>query len=275
MNKPILPDRPFALGTTSFIYPDHILPNVKKLGLVFDEIELLVFESSPREVLPSKKEVETLLALSRDLDVTYNIHLPTDVSLTCDTMKGRQKAVDTLLRVMALFTPLKPTTHTLHLEMPRDLKPVRGSQRQQRIWLENTRQSLGRLVAETGDPGILSIETLDYPFSLVEGLVAEFNLSVCIDAGHQIKYDYDLVKTFDTHQSRTAIIHLHGVDFSGETVKDHTSLDMLPEKYTHQVQAILGAFTGVVSLEVFNLENLNRSLESLAKMFKDIPLPIS
>ena len=38
---------PFKLGTTSFIDPGPIVDNVKKLGLVFDEIELLVFESLP------------------------------------------------------------------------------------------------------------------------------------------------------------------------------------------------------------------------------------
>ena len=30
--------RPFRLGTTSFIYPGKILPNVKCLGPIFDEI---------------------------------------------------------------------------------------------------------------------------------------------------------------------------------------------------------------------------------------------
>ena len=37
---------PFKICTTSFIYPDHYIPNVKMLGPFVDEIELLVFESS-------------------------------------------------------------------------------------------------------------------------------------------------------------------------------------------------------------------------------------
>ncbi len=36
----------FRLGTTSFIYPDHYLPNVKMLGPYLNEIELLLFESA-------------------------------------------------------------------------------------------------------------------------------------------------------------------------------------------------------------------------------------
>jgi len=125
----ILPDKPFRLGTTSFIFPDHIIPNVKKLGPVFDEIEILVFESMPKEVLPSKDDVKELLYLSQELDLTYNIHLPIDVSLTHDALKERQKAKDTIHKVIDLFAPLTPTTHTLHLDMPSDLKKDMGNQK--------------------------------------------------------------------------------------------------------------------------------------------------
>jgi len=263
----ILLDKPFKLGTTSFIFPDHIVPNVKKLGPFFDEIELLVFESMPEDVLPSKEDVTTLLSLSQDLDLTYNIHLPTDVSLTHESLNKRQKARDTILKVIDLFTPLAPTTHTLHLDMPPDFKNDMGNQKKLKKWEEQARQSLDAVLSEISNPGTISIETLDYPFSCLESLVEELNLSVCIDAGHQIKYGHNLLKTFETHKVRTPIIHLHGVDFSDQKIKDHTSLDKLPPKYFRQIQTILEEFTGVVSLEVFNLENLNRSLTHLSTFF--------
>ena len=62
--------KPFRLGTTSFIYPDHIIPNVKKIGAFFDEIELLVFESKPKEVMPPPGDVKELAGLSRGLNLT-------------------------------------------------------------------------------------------------------------------------------------------------------------------------------------------------------------
>ncbi len=266
----MLPDKPFKLGTTSFIFPDHIIPNVKKLGPFFDEIELLVFESQPAFVLPSKDDVKELLYLSQSQDLTYNIHLPIDVSLTCESLGKRQKARDTILKVMDLFEPVTPTTHTLHLDMPGDIKKDMGNQGKLKKWIKNTRQGLEGLLKDIVDPGIISIETLDYPFFFIETLVEEFNLSVCIDTGHQIKYNYDLVQTFEKHKSRTSIIHLHGVEFFEDEIKDHASLDKLPEKYFRQVQMILENFTGVVSLEVFNLENLNQSLSFLSKSFNNI-----
>ncbi|CCK82146.1 cobamide remodeling phosphodiesterase CbiR [Desulfobacula toluolica] len=266
----VLPDKPFKLGTTSFIFPDHIIPNVKKLGAFFDEIELLVFESMPEEVLPSKDDVKKLLELSQKLNLTYNIHLPIDVSLTCDDLKKRQTSADMLLKVIDLFTPLAPSTHTLHLDMPKGIKTDKGNLRQLKDWEEKARQGLGALVSGLSNPGIISVETLDYPFSLVETLVEEFKTSVCIDVGHQIKYGHNLLKTFEKHQYRTSIMHLHGVDFSVPSGKDHTALDKLPEKHFRQVQFILENFEGVVSIEVFNLENLNRSLAFLSKIFKNI-----
>lgn len=270
----MLPDKPFKLGTTSFIFPDHIIPNVKKLGRFFDEIELLVFESLPADVLPSKDDVKELLTLSRKLDLTYNIHLPVDISLSHDSLAKRQKAKDTLLKVIDLFALVTPTTHTLHLELPpgikTDIKKGQPHQDMLKKWEDNTRESLVTFVSNLSNPGIISVETLDVPFSYLETLVDDFGLSICLDAGHQIKYGHNLLETYEKHKAGIPLIHLHGVDCSGQKMKDHTALDKLPGKYLRQIQSILNEFTGVVSLEVFNLENLNRSLTVLSKMFNNI-----
>jgi hypothetical protein len=42
-----------------------------------------------------------------------------------------------------------------------------------------------------------------------------------------------------------------------------------------QVFTLLETYAGVVSLEVFNLENLNRSLGWLSGFFNNIPSPIN
>jgi len=265
-NSTMLPVKPFKLGTTSFIFPDHIVPNVKKLGRFFDEIELLVFESHPKEVLPTKDDIKELLYLSHEHNLTYNIHLPIDVSLASESTIKRLKASDTILQVLELFASLTPTTCTLHLDMPQDIKNDIQNQKKMKRWQDNIRQSLDSILSKTANSEIISIETLDYPFRFVELFIEEFSMSVCIDAGHQIKYGHNLLETFDKHHLRTPIIHLHGVDFSGQHIKDHTSLDKLPKKYVSQIQTMLCDYTGVVSLEVFNLENLNKSLIFLSKI---------
>ncbi len=281
-------NKTFKLATTSFIFPDHIIPNVEKLGPYFDEIELLIFESRPKAVLPSKKEVETLLSLSKQHHLTYNIHLPVDVSLSRGSVEDRKTAVNKLLDVISLFKPLNPTTHTLHLEMPeavladlpdKNLQHKGDHGRQAdgkaafKTWKNRVEENLAEFLSRTDDPTSISIETLNYPFALIESLIADFNLSVCTDIGHGIKYGHDWEKTCRTHLSRLALIHVHGVDFSSPAIKDHHSLDLLPENRLCRIMDFLSTYPGVVSLEVFNPENLIRSLAVLSKFFKNIPIP--
>lgn len=270
----ILSPRPFRLGTTSFIVPDHIIPNVIRLGPFFDEIELLVFESFPLDVLPSKADVKTLFSLAGDLNLTYNIHLPTDVSLSHESSRKRQAAANTLLRVMDRFDPLTPATHTLHLEMSPNVIRDMGDPEKREGRLDNTREGLAVFLSGISDPSYISVETLDYPFPYVESLIKEFHLSVCLDAGHQIRYGHDLLQTFETHRSRIPLIHLHGVDSSGPEKKDHKALDLLSQEEILKIVRVLENFRGVVSLEVFNLENLTRSLSVLSRFFQDIPVDV-
>ncbi|MFH1156150.1 MAG: cobamide remodeling phosphodiesterase CbiR [Pseudomonadota bacterium] len=262
------PERPFRLGTTSFIFPDAIVPNVKRLGRCFDEIELLVFESRPEAVLPSPAEVRELGVLSRDLDVSYNIHLPVDISLTDEDPGRRIRGIDTLVRVMDLFSPLNPTTHTLHLDMDRAiLTPVVDPVRL-RAWQDRADDSLARLCNTIPDPGLVSIETLDYPFGHLDGLIPRHGLSVCIDAGHLIRRRYPMASLFDQYDDRIPIIHLHGVDFSRNPPRDHQGLDKTPDNALRETLLLLERFTGVLSLEVFNAPNLIASIRTLERFWR-------
>jgi sugar phosphate isomerase/epimerase len=262
-----LPERPFRLGTTSFIYPDHILPNVRKIGALFDEIELLVFESQPTDVLPSRADVRELGQLAQELNLSYNIHLPTDISLTDSSGTQRAKAADTLVRVVELFAPLSPTTFTLHLPMDRSSTTRQDLD----AWDNQAKKGLALLVPRLPDPDLVSLETLWYAPDHLYRLVEEYGLSLCIDAGHHFKYGHDLRATFEGFKGHIPLVHLHGVDFSGPVPRDHIGLDRLPQDLFTMTTEMLTAYEGTVSLEVFNLENLNRSLKQLSRVFSNIP----
>ncbi|MBI9089806.1 MAG: sugar phosphate isomerase/epimerase [Desulfobacterium sp.] len=257
--------RPFRLGTTSFIYPDHIVPNVEKLGPQFDEIELLIFESKPIEYLPPKADIDTLARLSQALSVTYNIHLPTDISLSHGSKKEREAGIDTVERVMALVAPLAPTTHTLHLDFTAQDRAA-GKEGIKR-WQERAINSLDRLAARVTDPRLITIETLDFPPEILFPVLDNCPMSLCIDAGHLIKYGYDIAALFERYQSKIPLIHFHGVDFSFNPSKDHQGLDKTPMERVAPTLGVLKQFTGVVSLEVFNLENLTASVAWMANHF--------
>jgi sugar phosphate isomerase/epimerase len=248
---------PFKLGTTSFIYPDHYIPNVKMLGPYLDEIELLLFESLPADALPSKAVIAELSDLAREYDLTYNIHLPTDVSISAAQPERQQHAVDTMLSVIDRVATLCPTAYSLHIPYRQKSFDQDTVKRWQRGVFKNLEKILaGGIAAES-----IAIETLDYRFDLLNDILAELNLSVCLDIGHLIAHGYDLNTLFNKYGAITSIIHLHGV----KNGHDHLALDQLPHKFSEPVVAILKRFTGSVSLEVFAFDDLKPSLAFLER----------
>ena len=242
---------PFKLCAPSFIYPDHYVPNVKLLGPFLDEIELLLFESAPADSLLSGREINTLSQLSQELDLTYNIHLPTDISIGDPDPVKQQQAVDSLIQVVECVAPLRPTTYTLHVPYEDDL----GDKDKIKGWQEDVYRNLLKILA-TGVGNLIAVETLDYPFEIIETIISDLNMSICMDLGHLIVHGQDLKRVSDKYLDNTSIIHLHGV----ENKKDHLALNRLPKPLAGPVFEILGQFSGSVSLEVFSFENLAASL---------------
>lgn len=247
---------PFRLGTTSFIYPDGYVPNVTMLGPYLDEIELLLFESQPGS-LPSHNDIEELSLLSAEFDLTYNIHLPTDISFGHKDPSLRQHAVETILRVLDLTSPLCPSTCTLHLSYDE----TSGEKEEVQKWQVRTFETINSLMNLGVKAEDISIENLNYPFAWVEDIVREFNFTVCMDMGHLIVHGTSINTFFDSYGDNVSIIHLHGV----ENENDHRSLNKLPEKRFWEIVEILKKFKKIVSIEIFSYDNLTTSLQFLEK----------
>ena len=205
---------PFTLATTSFIYPGDYVPNVRRLGPYVDEIELLCYESAH---LPARGTIDELARLSGECGVTYNVHLPTDLSIGHRDPSHREQAVNAVLRAFERAAPLSPTTGTLHIPCDGYPLPADDSER----WRDRVRVSLEKILKAGVDPGLISVETLDYPLGTLKDLIGAFGLGVCLDMGHLILHGRDVEKTFAEFEAQTAIIHLHGV----RDGKDHLGLD--------------------------------------------------
>jgi sugar phosphate isomerase/epimerase len=246
---------PFRLATTSFIYPDDYLPNVRRLAPYLDEIELLFLEGATPGALPPPAEIDAMAQVGKEQNLRFNIHLPTDVSIS-DSDPGRQKAaVDAIIGTLKRTAPLRPTTCTLHI----DYREAGLSEATLKRWENRVRRNLDRLLGNGIDAGKISIETLDYPFHLLDRILADYGLSVCLDLGHLAIHGYDLKEMFGRYGPQTAIIHLHGV----KNRRDHLALDPDAVEFMAAVIDLLEAYDGVVSLEVFSYDNLAASLECL------------
>ena len=245
---------PFKIGCPSYIFPDHIIPNVRAIGPYVDEIELILFESNP-ESLPTGKEIKMLETLSKDLDITYNIHLPLDVYLGSHDHTQRKESIETLKAIFDLTAPLNPTTHTLHLVYDGTADDEEDRNRWKSNLFESFEELLtGRIAGES-----ISIETLSYPLEWIDDIIEAFNLCVCVDLGHLLINNIPLLDMFNQYCDRISIYHLHGV----KEGRDHHSLNNLPKAVWYLLLDMLKRFQGVVSIEVFSFDRLNKSLYAL------------
>ncbi len=264
---PVLPKSykhayPFTLSAPSYIYPESLVPNVKLLAPYTDEIEVLLFESAA-DSLPTEDEIKTLAMIAEQFDLTYNVHLPTDISLTDNDPSVRQQAVKILQSVIHLTAPLSPSTYTVHL--PYD-EPSRA-EADVKKWQEIAYNSMEQLLNSQSLPARnFSVETLNYPFEWADKIINDFDFSVCIDLGHLILYETDVQAVVDQYAEMTSIIHLHGV----ENGRDHIALNRLSKTHADLVREILTSFRGVVSLEVFSYHHLAESLTFLEKCLKTV-----
>jgi len=149
---------PFKICTTSFIYPDHYIPNVRMLGPYMDEIELLLFESQKADSIPSKAVIAELGQMGREFGLSYNVHLPTDIFIS-DRNSERQKiALETMARTIDRVNPLDPSALILHL--PYCEKSF--SDPDVRNWQNRVFQNLSKLISAVQSNKIIAIETLEY-----------------------------------------------------------------------------------------------------------------
>lgn len=254
---------PFRLGTTSYILPDDLIPNVVYLADKVDDVELILFESHEVSNLPEPGEIEVLAALACDHDLTYTVHLPLDADLGSSEESIRQRSVEKCRKVICLTQPLDPFAYVLHLHGRR---PGREPADNVMSWKAALNQSIEQLLCKDPTPGTFCIETLGYPYDLVWDLVQCHDLSVCLDVGHILLSGYDLVAYLDTYLSRCRVVHLHGI----RDGTDHCDIGGLSD---HVLQLIMSRLQSraaekqrVLTLEIFNQDNFECSLDILRSL---------
>jgi len=231
------------------------------IGPFLDEIELLLFESRWPDSLPSEQMIAELAQAGEELGITYNIHLPADVSLTSPDPAERKHAAETLRMFIRRCLPLSPSAFALHLPCGIPLQDKKDIQQ----WQKRTSDGLALLLDAVDDSRLLAVETLMYSFDIAAPLIREFDLSVCMDTGHLMLCGFDVKNFWKIYADRIPLMHLHGV----QEGKDHLSLDCLSAAQTDLIREILKDFKGVVSLEVFSCKHLLPSLAFLERILSE------
>ncbi len=251
---------PFRLGTTSYIIPADILPNVEFLAPLVDDVELVLFESDEHSNLPDAATVERLARLGREHGLSYTLHLPLDARLGDGDEAARRRSVGKCLAIVERMWALAPLASAIHFDwdgrggLPADLP----------AWREQLSRSVAEMLTAGLDSRDLCVETLSYPFEAVEPVILERDLSVCMDVGHLLLMGRSPEEFLDRHLGRCRIVHLHGI-VDG---RDHRGLSGLdPELLARLVERLSGEGAGdrIVSLEVFSRPDFEESTAILER----------
>jgi sugar phosphate isomerase/epimerase len=150
---------PFRIGTTSYIIPADILPNVRYLADRVDDVELVLFEvEEGGSNLPDEGALAQLSQIAAQQDLTYTVHLPLDLQFG-DDETNRQRSLKKALQVIAHTRALQPYAYILHV----DGRSVRGEFHSQRWeeWRRRTRRVLEEMITQVNEPELLAVENLD------------------------------------------------------------------------------------------------------------------
>ena len=253
---------PFRLGTTSYIIPADLITNVRFLAPYVDDIEVVLFEADDESNLPDEKTITELKEIARSNDLSYTVHLPLGLLLGAVDEGERRSSVEKALHIVELTSPLNPVAYVVHFEGER-----RGPLPSENMtgWTKGLRASVADLLDTGIQSHLLCVETLDYPFALVDPIVYEFELSVCLDIGHILLKGYPLDAYLAKYHDRIRVFHAHGIREN----KDHRDLGGLRDSDLALLFGNLQSCRSsppVLTLEVFDEHDFRLSLEVVERM---------
>lgn len=209
-----------------------------------------------------------------ELPCRYTVHLPyASVDTSHHDADFRRASINIIRRDALTAQALQPEVYIFH---PHGLKTASllaaaDSDAERQLHLNyavnGLRETVESLLAAGLKPRSIAVENLaGVPFSAFEGIIREYDLSVCLDIGHWLRSFEDPFEFIGSWADRLAEVHIHQT-FEGEPKRiDHNSLE-LPGLVdpTRIVEALRDVrFTGPLLLEVKGREAVVNSLEVLS-----------
>lgn len=220
------------LAAPSCVIPHRVGANCQILVGHVSEVALMLLE-----IMSCLEYDEQDLPLNLpELGLSYHAHLPVDLPWNTDLAY----AVDLIERLDQKIAFLQPQQYVLHPPAPGHLSILaqKCPDLARHLCLENVRHAdLANIWDE-----IISLD-----------------LGVCLDLGHMISYAQEDMLTLPGFFDHVRIVHVYG----GETPQGHLGLEALPDPgILYDILFHLGRDC-VLVVEVFQLEELCRSLAIL------------
>jgi adenosyl cobinamide kinase/adenosyl cobinamide phosphate guanylyltransferase/sugar phosphate isomerase/epimerase len=240
------------IGTTSYVYPADILENVKRLIGMVQDIELVFFDHANESNLISADDLAKLQLLSYGRDLTFTVHFPLGLMLGGNKVE-QEEGLRSILKIWQLILPLNPINYILHLPIVKSMVPtnkIELDDPEREKWLVQIEDSLIRILSQGFTSTLLCLENLSYPFYYLDELIEKYDLSICLDVGHLLRYGYSLSDFLAKYYDKIRVVHLH----NSMEEQDHKGLiSPLSNEYKYLLSYLAEKdYSGVLTLEVFN-----------------------
>ena len=252
------------------IYGDDILENVRILGDMVDNVEIVLFYTPALNNFPKTEDAQTLYRLGKLNNLTYTVHLPASLEVASPDRQWREESVRIAINLIRMTSVFKPVHYILHIPYTEPtlvfvpgmyLKSI--NRKKLHDWAGRASESLDRIQDAIRPNGKLLLENINYSPSYLEAFLMEDICEICLDVGNLLLGDENVIDALKNYLPVISEIHLHGV--IGH--EDHLSLGVLPESRvkTWMEYLALENFDGVVNLEVFDPVHLKKSLDIVSK----------
>ncbi len=243
------------IGSTSYVYPADLLPNVERLAGLVGDVELVLFEVDDYgSNLPDAATVARFNELAAAHELTYTVHLPLDLRLA-DDGSATHVSLEKARKVIDSTCPLHPWGYVVHLNG--EALQGRPAPDDVKRWQERAQRSLEIVCGWLDEPHRLCLENVEqWDPAAFAPIVSSLPISRCVDVGHLWVQGTDPLEHLRSWAERTRIVHVHGL-----AERDHKSLAHMPPERLDPVVAFLAdGFGGVVTLEVFSEADFFSSL---------------
>jgi sugar phosphate isomerase/epimerase len=264
--KKLVSALPFQISAPSMVFGEDRLKNVRILGGLVDNVEIVLFFTPSLHNIPDHREIEILKEIGEKKNVTFTVHLPASLEIASSEKRKREESVQLAMELCLKFEDLNPKHYVLHVPFsPPTLVPVPGlyfkpgQGHEWDEWTERASESLELLHGVLVDAQRLLVENINYSPYFLDPFLKEGYCMLCLDLGHLMLGRENVIGLMERYLNVTTEIHIHGV----EGDREHLSLGVLPGDKVQKWLTYLTEthFNGILNVEVFSPTDLQESME--------------
>jgi len=262
------PNLPYRIGAPSMVFGEDLLENVRLLAEHVDHIEIILFHTPFLHNIPGPKEIRTLREIGKQKDVTFTVHLPDSLEIASSDRLRRKESLELARKLFLELAEVDLSHYVLHIPFTAPtLVPVpnlyfhTGDEQDWDGWTKRALESLEVLYEGIGQGNKLLVENINYSPSFLEPFWEEGFCGFCLDIGHLVLGQEDVMGVMKQYLNVTRAIHLHGV----RGYEEHLSLSVMPRDLLAGWLRYLkkASFQGVLLLEMFSPRDLGESMDIL------------